>query len=214
MSGEFKKLAKQIKTAMLKGAVSAVNKSLAYTRDQMTKSLSDQTGLKKKAVNDRTNLIKATVKDPRGSLSVVFTRTINLAEFSPRQGSLTRPSNQGPLKRKKSQRKYDTVSVSLGGFTNVLVPGGFLRTMPNGKVLVVARKNSLNSDGSYTNRNNVTGRDARTLVGVQTSVLADVAKNNHSDYIAAAQGAFDDIKDSEIDFAIAQATSGANISDT
>jgi hypothetical protein len=208
MAGEFKKLSDQIKRGMLKGAVSAANKALADTQAYMIKDLADKTGLKTKPIRDRLNLIKATVKNPGGSISFVFSKKLNLIEFSAKAGTMVRPNKLGPLRKKAKQRVYDTVSVSIGGFTNVLVPGGFIRRMKSGAVIVVGRANSVGDDGTYTNT-----KGSRALVGIKTDIVRDVATSSVAGYRQATKDTFDRIKDSEVDFAIAQATSGATISD-
>jgi hypothetical protein len=119
-----------------------------------------------------------------------------------------RPNKLGPLRKKSTQRIYSTATVDIGGFTNVLIPGGFIRRMKSGAVIVVGRANSIGDDGSYTNT-----KGTRALVGIKTDIVRDVAKANEQGYRQAASDTFDRIKGSEIDFAIAQATDGANIGD-
>jgi hypothetical protein len=195
MAGEFKKLTGQLNRAILAGAVRAANKSLVDTQAIMVKDLADKTGLKVKAIKDRINLIKATTKNPGGSISFVFSKKLNLIEFNAKAGTMVRPNKLGPLRKKSTQRIYSTATVDIGGFTNVLIPGGFIRRMKSGAVIVVGRANSIGDDGSYTD------------------IVRDVAKANEQGYRQAASDTFDRIKGSEIDFAIAQATDGANIGD-
>jgi Prophage minor tail protein Z (GPZ) len=183
------KVARSINGAVKSGSLKAVNKAITATRNKIYKDLRIDTGLSKASLDKRVLTLKANAKKLNASVNIAVKFGVQIAEFKPKEKAVKRDGIKVEgRKGRPKKRTYYGVTAKIGNQPRQLVPGGFLRTVKNGKELVLARKATISSDGSYT--------PAKTApyptVSLKTDILQVSAEARQQENMSYLRNVYDD----------------------
>ncbi len=176
---QFEKAFKRIDKAIKASTVSTLNKALSATHTKVKKELRTETGLSNDEISERIRVYKATQKNPKASIRIAIKVGIHLSKMKAQVKRVTATvrnaySKPSGIIKKAFKSKFYGASVKIGKQPRQLVPGGFLATTKRGKLLVLARKEAVDADGTNYVPNKVTSK--RPTIALRTKVFSDAAK--------------------------------------
>jgi hypothetical protein len=187
---QFGKVLTGFDKGVKEGSIKALNKSLTFIKTEVVADLKEITGIKSSLLTPRIRTLRANKTVTQAKLQIATKRGISLAEFKPKVVKVPvggRKKVAGAKGRPKARTFYG-VSVKVGRLPRTIVPGGFLRTVRNGKELVLRRK----GEGKYPTE------------ALKTTAALDAAQERQNEYNRRMKEKFLRTVDGEIEMTLAQ----------